>query len=733
MKTIEGLADLQRLSLGNSEIKIAVLDGSVDLTHPCFNAIDNSLKPIGPYQIEPSASNGQTLRHGTAVTSLIFGKPGSSVEGIAPGCSSIIIPIYKDNDDGTFQSASQTELARAIKKAIEKGANIINVSGGQFSKTGDPDHFLKSAIEDCFKAGILLVSAAGNDGCSCLHVPASDQQVLAVGSLDENGNPTPETNFGPSYKTNGILAPGKNLTAATPGGGTFQTGGGTSYATPIVSGIVGLLMSLQIKEGLLPDAYAIKSILEQTAIPCKEDGKTDCRRFLRGQLNLPSAIAAIKNTPGIIASGINNSQTTNTNVMRENPKPEFKEDLQRSLQIKATTSSEYPNGVMQGMLSPSSEMHNQTLIGDHSVQELEVNPSCCGTSTSDEIEEEVKEIIPASQVKSKNITISGDTSPNINTNNLISKTMEKTETNFAIETKVNGQNSSISNTIMPNEVQESIAPSGNVNPSDCGCSGKSEAPAMVYALGTVAYDFGSESHRDSFVQSMGGANPHDHKAMLKYLDANPWDAEELIWTLEVDLTPIYAIHPHGSHGPVVYERLRDYLKEQLNGNIQRISVPGRSTGQTTLLSGYQVANLFPSIRGMYSWTTEALAEASTKGAKGSAKILAENVGNFLNRIYHQMRNLGVSPSERALNYAATNAFQVSGVFATALKENLELDSINASKSPICRPGSDCYDVVLTFFNPKERLTQARKEFRFTIDVSDIVPVTVGEVRSWSTY
>ena len=55
------------------------------------------------------------------------------------------------------------------------------------------------------------------------------------------------------------------------------------------------------------------------------------------------------------------------------------------------------------------------------------------------------------------------------------------------------------------------------------------------------------------------------------------------------------------------------------------------------------------------------------------------------------------------------------------------------KSPICRPGSDCYDVTLSFFNPKERLTVARKEYRFTIDVSDVVPVTVGEVRAWSVY
>ena len=43
---------------------------------------------------------------------------------------------------------------------------------------------------------------------------------------------------------------------------------------------------------------------------------------------------------------------------------------------------------------------------------------------------------------------------------------------------------------------------------------------------------------------------------------------------------------------------------------------------------------------------------------------AENVSNFLNRIYYKMRNLGVTAEERALNYSATNAYQVTAVFSS---------------------------------------------------------------------
>ena len=176
------LKELLKFGRGNSNIKIAVLDGSVDLEHPCFNTAEGNLVAYDDAQIQPSATKGLALKHGTAVCSLIFGKPNSIVEGVAPGCSGLIIPIYTEDDNGVFSSASQVELARAIEIAIQKGANIINISGGQFSNTGHPDVFLKQAIDKCFKAGILIVAAAGNDGCNCLHVPAADEQVLAIGA-----------------------------------------------------------------------------------------------------------------------------------------------------------------------------------------------------------------------------------------------------------------------------------------------------------------------------------------------------------------------------------------------------------------------------------------------------------------------------------------------------------------------------------------------------------------------
>ena len=60
----------------------------------------------------------------------------------------------------------------------------------------------------------------------------------------------------------------------------------------------------------------------------------------------------------------------------------------------------------------------------------------------------------------------------------------------------------------------------------------------------------------------------------------------------------------------------------------------------------------------------------------------------------------------------------------------KLDTIEIEKSPFCRVNSDCWDVKLKFFDP-ERGLRAKKVYLFTIDVSYIIPVTLGQVRSWS--
>jgi len=266
----------------------------------------------------------------------------------------------------------------------------------------------------------------------------------------------------------------------------------------------------------------------------------------------------------------------------------------------------------------------------------------------------------------------------------------------------------------------------------------SGAGSLVYALGAIGYDLPTRSRRASLHQRIGGAGPDDPGALLAHLDEYPHDATEVQWTLNMQGMPIYVILPRGAFANTAYELLRRFLREQLEEGVERVSLPGVITGTTLHRSGLEVPLVEPAIRGMYSWTTEALVssviDAAGKGERVSderTEQLRSGVQNFLERVYFELRNLGREPHERAINFAATNAFEVEGIYEQAIGEEMELDSIDVEPSSVCPPGSDCWDVKLIFFFPNRPVQTVRRLYRFTVDVADVVPATIGPMRSWS--
>jgi cyanobactin maturation PatA/PatG family protease len=277
-------------------------------------------------------------------------------------------------------------------------------------------------------------------------------------------------------------------------------------------------------------------------------------------------------------------------------------------------------------------------------------------------------------------------------------------------------------------------------------------PQLVYAIGKLGYDFGTEARRDSFKQLMDPvvvdnvavpANPYDSRQMVAHLDRYPSEAQALIWTLNLELTPLYAIVPIGPFAGDVYQSLRQLLEGEIQAPDadefdDRVSLPGRmSDRQVRLFSGQVVPVVeVDTTRGLYGWrtnwlTTNAVEHVKSTGRDVNAADVEEALGGFLNRIYYDMRNIGVLSRDRALNFAATNAFQAASAFAEALAIGMHLDDIQVEPSPYARQDADAWDVKLKFFDP-ENLRRARRVFRFTVDVSDSMPVTLGDVRTWPT-
>lgn len=606
---VPGLEALRALARGGEGITIAVIDGPVDLEHPALAGAD--IRVADGATRWPARIGNKMAEHGTMVASIIFGQPGSGVEGIAPRARGLVVPVY-DIDTG---KAPQLEIARAIELAIKEGADIINFSGGQYSDTGVADQWLDAAVARCAEAGVLLVAAAGNDGCECLHVPAAASTALAVGAVDAWGMPMDFTNYGSGYTCNGITAPGEDILGAVPGGGLARMSG-TSFATPIVSGVAALLAS--VNPGLR--GGHIRDFLLLTASPCDINTPEVCKKLLVGRLNVEGALAVMSDTTAV-----------------------------------------------------------SEIAGP------EVAPSCgCG----------------------------GHAAP----------------------------------------VGAGVAPSSvaGVEPSMADAP---DADGLVYALGNISYDFGTEARRDSFKQLMPPVeidgnvvppNPYDARQLVAYLGTHPYEGRALIWTLNIELTPIYALEPTGAFGANLYELLTEMLAGEVLAeadpdHIQRVSIPGKLTGRTVrLFSGQHVPVLqLENPRGAYGWRTNSLLEqastavSSKAGSSVDAATVSANLRVFLDKVYYDLRNLGVLSSDRALNFAATNAFQAATVFSEALGTGMQLEDVQTEPSPFARADADAWDVKMKFFDP-ENTRRARKIYRFTVDVSDMMPVTLGEVRSWTS-
>lgn len=675
---IAGVTQLRAWTFGDPRVVVAILDGPVDLSHPSLAGarldVVETVAPAAP------AAGGPATRHGTAVASLIFGQDGDTgagpVAGISPSCRGLVVPIFGEASrrlDEPFRPAcSQLELARAILTALENGATIINISAGQFEAAATAEPILADAVARAIRRGALIVAAAGNDGCDCSHVPAALPGVLAVGALDPAGRPLESSNWGEVYRASGLVAPGAGLLAARAGGGSL-TVAGTSFAAAVVSGSAALLASLLLAMGQPVGGARLRRLLLDSAVRCHDD-VTICQRHLGGRLDLAEAARMVLDEGAPMSA----EQTVSSPAVG---------DL--ACMAGNTASSSPPGEGRARAVAPSSS------VAPRPVEPPAVDPARAYAT------------IPAEGCACAAC-----------------------------------------------QAKESEEDAGRPS-KGCGCAAcqardkdretpRSAPPAtsaLVFALGQIGFDLVSEARRDSIVQHMGGSgvNPWDAAAMLAYLEDNPWEAASITWTLNIDQTPIYAIAPVGPFAAKGYEVLREFLDDQAQGRVELVSIAGRSGGRVRLFNGQVVPVVVPELRGAYSWSTGALvravageppAESAPAGQVEAFEAKVAGVRGLLQKIYYELRNLGITADERALNYAATNAFEVERVFEAACRESLELDTVEVERSRICRLDSDCWDVKLYFFYPERQVQTVRKAFRFTVDVSDVVPVTVGPMRSW---
>jgi hypothetical protein len=766
--SFEAIGALRRITLGDPEVRVAILDGPVDLSHPCFKG--GALRRL-PTLVEDPAGAGPMSTHGTHVTSVIFGAPDSPVTGIAPRCRGLILPIFRDGQGG---HVSQLDLARAIEQAVEAGAQIINISGGQLAEGGEAELTLARAIKLCDDNNVLVVAAAGNDGCDCLHVPAGLPSSLAVGGMTADARPLESGNWGEIYQSNGVLAPGERIPGAVPGG-SVGTMTGSSFATPIVSGVAALLMAIQRQRGETVSTRAVRGAILDSALPCYPRDAPECARFLAGRLNVTGALA-------LITRGGTNTMSDSDPTIGQHAQeivPQGTPMLVGGVAPSAVPESNQPGGppagasglesgaipATSGAIPPTSyapptpdpsagQMAPQQLAAQMPVSHP-LNPPvmapgpyvvALGAQPMQLGPQGVPAGVQPMQLNPQGVPAGVQTMQVIPQAAPPAGQPMQAVSASAVATPTTTEGS----TTAPG-VSAGVAPSAG-----CGC--QSGPTANVYALGNIGFDFGTEARRDSFRINMpdvprGGSPPvfsapnvYDPIQLADYLDANNYESTRLIWTLLLDATPIYAIEAETEYPEAVYRALRDALRFQNlpadDANyVSRVSIPGYLTGRTRRLFSGQVVPVVEALpTALYSWNEQVLVNEVVRVVEQNQKeadssFVRRTVSNFLDKVYYQMRNLGQTSQDRALNYAATNVFTLTNDLSQGILSgqtiptqgvpNLyTLDSITVSKSPFCRMDSDCQDVQVTFFDP-ENDTRARSVYQMTIDVSDVVPVQIA--------
>ena len=263
--------------------------------------------------VSGSSTTTDPYGHGTHVAGIVAGGGNSSTGGtftktfvgVANGANIINLRVLDQNGSGT-DSAVISAIQQAINLKTTYNIRVINLSLGRpvyESYTLDP---LCQAVEQAWKAGIVVVVAAGNEGRNnslntsgygTIMVPGNDPYVITVGAMKPEGSPDRADDLIASYSSKGptlldhvvkpdLVAPGNYVvsTLASTSAKLFTTQNaiptnyynsagssanssvyfklsGTSMATPVVSGTAALM--LQKTSSLTPDQ--VKARLMKTS------------------------------------------------------------------------------------------------------------------------------------------------------------------------------------------------------------------------------------------------------------------------------------------------------------------------------------------------------------------------------------------------------------------------------------------------------------------------------------
>src|SRR6266567_3208420 len=288
-------------------VGVAIIDSGIRSTHPDLqNLSTGASRVVYSQSFVPGLDASDQYGHGTHVAGIIAGNgqvSDSWMQGIATRVNLINLRVLDGNGAGT-DSAVVAAIQRAIQLKKTYNIRIINISLGR--RVSEPYILdpICQAVEQAWKAGIVVVVAAGNfgrdnamntNGYATITAPGNDPYVITVGATSTHGTDNTNDDTITSFSSKGptlldhvikpdLVAPGNLVVSLAATGSTLDRNfsanevdpdlygsysrtasyfrlSGTSMAAPMVSGAVALM--LERVPALTPDQ--VKARLMKTA------------------------------------------------------------------------------------------------------------------------------------------------------------------------------------------------------------------------------------------------------------------------------------------------------------------------------------------------------------------------------------------------------------------------------------------------------------------------------------